>query len=139
MRHHQRPVAADAIIFLGALLALDTDGYVVPADDASALVVIGIAEEAVDATGLDDGDVKVKYVTGVTAQFVNASGAIGQADHYAFAEDDDAITDYSGSTNKNFVGPIVEFTSALAWVHVDEAVIAAYHAAVVYSDANDST
>lgn len=138
-RHYERPVAADAVIFYGALLALDTDGYVVPADDAAGLVVIGVAEQAVDNTDGDDGDLTVKYVTGCDVEFTNSGGLIGVTDHLAFAEDDDALTDYAGSTNKNYVGPVTSFTATKVWVFVDEAMIAAYCAAIQYSDANDST
>jgi hypothetical protein len=138
-RHGYRPVAADAIINLGALIGIDSDGYVVPADDAASIRVIGIAEKFVDNTDGDDGDVSVPYVTGVTAEFTNSGGLIGQADPFAFAEDDDAVTDYVGSTNKNYVGPVTAFTATKAWVYVDEAAIAAYYAAIQYGDANDST
>lgn len=139
MRHNKRGVDGGSVIYFGALIGLNAAGYVVPADDAAAIRVIGIAEEFVDNTDGDDGDVSVRYVTGVTAEFTNTGGNIGIADFVAFAEDDDAVNDYGGSTNKNFVGPVVEFSATKAWVHIDEAIIAAYYEAARYSDANDST
>jgi hypothetical protein len=138
-RHGCRPVAADAVIFLGALIAVDADGYAVPADDAADLRVIGIAEQAVDNTDGNDGDLTVKYVTNVEAEFENAGGLVAQADDLVFAEDDDAVTDYGGSTNKNYVGPMITCTTTKVWVYIDEAAIAAYYAAIQYADANDST
>ncbi len=138
-RHGYRPVDGGSVIYYGALIALNAAGFVVPADDAAGLVVIGVAEQTVDNSDGSDGDVSVKYVTGVEVEFTNAGGTIEQADMYAFAEDDDAVTDYGGSTNKNFVGPVTSFTSTKAWVFVDEAIIMAHYASNQYSDANDST
>jgi hypothetical protein len=137
-RHNTRPVAADAVIYLGALLALDADGFVVPAADAAGLKPIGFAEKSVDNTGGADGDLTVPYVTGVSAELVNAAGAIGAADVYAFAEADNEATDYAGSTNKNFLGPVEERTATLVWVFVDEAIIMSHYASNQYSDTNDT-
>lgn len=138
-RHGRRGVAGGAEIFFGALIGKDADGYLVPASDAAAVQICGISEEHVDNTNGNDGDVKCSYVTGVEAELVNSAGSIGQADTYAFAEDDQTVGDYAASAQKNFVGPVTEFTAAKAWVFVDEAVIAAYYAAIQYADANDAT
>lgn len=138
-RHGCRPMDGGSVIYLGALIGINAAGFVVPADDAANIRVIGISEQFVDNTDGDDGDVTVKYVTGVEAEFVNAGGTIVQADGLAFVEDDDAVTDYGGSTNKNYVGPVTAFTATKAWVYIDEGAIAAYYAAIQYSDANDST
>ena len=138
-RHYSRGVDGGSEIFYGALVGINAAGYLVPAADTAGITVVGVAEKHVDNTDGDDGDVECPYVTGVDVEFDNTGGNIGAGDHLAFAETDEAVNDYGGSTNKNYVGPVVKRTAAKAWVHVDESHIAAYYAAIQYSDANDST
>lgn len=138
VRHGERGVAANAVIFLGALIGKNAAGFLVPGTDAAAVQICGFAEEHVDNTGGADGDLTCEYVTGVEAELVNSGGSIGQADTYAFAEGDDAVGDYAASAQKNFVGPVIAFTAAKVSVYVDEAIIAAHYASRQYADANDA-
>lgn len=137
-RKSSRGVKAGVKIFLFALVAKDANGWIVPASDAAAVKVCGVSDVSVDNTNGANGDVECLYSTGVTVEMTNSGGSIGQADTYAFAEDDQSVGDYAASAQKNFVGPVVEFTPAKAWVYVDEAVISAYYAAIQYADANDA-
>jgi hypothetical protein len=138
-RKNRRPVAADAVIFNGALIALDTDGFVVPLADTAGLISLGVARENVDNTDGDDGDETIEYDTNISVEVKNNAGAIGAADFLAYAKNDEEATDSAGSANKVYLGPVEERTAALVWVHIDESHSAAVAAANAYSDANDST
>jgi hypothetical protein len=49
------PVKASAIIYRGSGVAVDSTGYAVPCADTSGHKFVGIAEEKIDATGVDSG------------------------------------------------------------------------------------
>lgn len=90
-------VAADAVIYPGAVVALNASGYLVPASADLALRVVGIAapkreqlnkvsiatgaEKAyVDATGLSSGDLTCEVQRKVVALMANGSSGITKAD-----------------------------------------------------------
>lgn len=53
------PVAADAVIWLGALVAVNATGYALPATATGGLTVVGVAQTRVDNTGGSAGDLSV--------------------------------------------------------------------------------
>jgi hypothetical protein len=57
-------VAAATTIYKGATVAVDTNGYAVPASDAAARKVVGIAREEVDNAAGAAGDKSVACSTG---------------------------------------------------------------------------
>lgn len=59
------PVAADAVIFKGATVCTNAAGYLVPADAAANLTVMGIADQSVDNTGGANGAVSCLIQKGV--------------------------------------------------------------------------
>lgn len=127
MRTRTDKVAANAIIFLGALIARNAAGFIVPASDAAGLKVCGIAQNAVNNTGGLDGaaGTDVTYVTGVTAELVNLAGAITRASagRSCWVGDDQSVTTAAVSVNKVFVGRVCKFTAALVEVFIDEAIV----------------
>lgn len=120
-----RGVAANAVIYLGAIIAKNAAGYVVAATDAAAVQIIGIAQQKVDNTGGANGAKTVKYATGIEAELVNASGAITVANlgRGCYVADDQSVTTRAVSVNKVYVGVVQEFTTTLVWVYIDEAII----------------
>lgn len=70
-RYRVAKVAGDAVIYKGALIGRNGDGYVVPAANTAGLVIMGVAQQTVDATDAADGDYEVNYLTGVTVPFKN--------------------------------------------------------------------
>lgn len=124
-RTGRRGVAANAVIFKGALLALNAAGWLVAVTDAAAIRVVGIAEENVNATGAANGAKLCSYITGLEVELVNLAGAIVQANlgRGCYAGDDQSVTTKGVSVNKVFVGVVTEFTAALVWVMVDDSVI----------------
>lgn len=105
-------VAADAVIYLGALLCWDTDGYLVPAAATSGYAVAGTAEEAVDNTGGDDGDLSCVFRWGHEEEFVTASLVQADIGKNCFVSDDATVDDAATNGTDIKVGHVSEIVDA---------------------------
>ena len=114
-------VAAATTIYKGALIAKNAAGFVVPASDTAALVVIGVAEEQVINSGAN-GAKTVKYATNLAVELVNGGGAIVQASKHAlcYVADDQTVTTAAVAVNDIPAGKVMEFTTTAVWVFVTE-------------------
>ena len=74
-RHLSLPVKGGATIYQGALVALDEDGFAVPATAAAGLTAAGRAEETVSNPSVDGTEV-IRVARGV---FVYANSATAAA------------------------------------------------------------
>jgi hypothetical protein len=122
-RTGRRGVAAATTIYLGALIAKNAAGYVVPASDAAAVSVIGVAEEYVANAGAA-GAKSVSYKTGVEIELLNAGGAITVANlgKGCYVADDQSVTTRAVSVSKVYAGVVQEFSTTKVWLFVDEAI-----------------
>ena len=59
------PVAAATVIYEGSLVALDANGYAIPAKKAAGLIAVGRAEEFIDNKSGGNGDVTVAVKRGI--------------------------------------------------------------------------
>ncbi len=101
------PVKANAKIWKGALVCVDSTGYLVPAADAAGLRFVGVAFESVDNTGGGNGDKRCRVVK--RGSFVyNRIGSYTQADIGATvrAASDNEVA--KTSTHNIVVGTVVE-------------------------------
>jgi hypothetical protein len=101
------PVKANARIWKGALVCIDSTGYLVPASDTANLRFVGVAFESVDNTGGANGAKRCRVVKRGTFIY-NRIGSFTQADIGTTAR---AITDNEvakTSTNNIVVGTVVE-------------------------------
>lgn len=94
-RHLSLPVKGGTTIYQGALVALNADGYAVPAEKAAGLTAAGCAEETVSNTGAD-GAAEIRVARGV---FIYANTATAadkvSAKHVlkpCYMEDDQTVT-----------------------------------------------
>jgi hypothetical protein len=110
------PVAADAVIYLGALTTEDADGYHIPNDDVAGDKAIYLALEHVDNTGGADGDKDVLVMT-LGVALLDA-GTLVQADvgTVVHATDDETLA--LTSTNNRFVGRLLGIDGAQAAVRI---------------------
>lgn len=117
----QYPVKADVIIYAGALVALDADGFLVPAAATAALKVVGRAEETFDANVADytDGD-KLLLVRQGTFKWGNsASGqeivraAVGEP---CYVVDDQTVSRYSLGGTRPPAGIVIDIEDDGVWV-----------------------
>lgn len=115
-------IAATTKIYKGSIIAKNAAGNVVPASDAAALKVLGIAEETVDNTAGIAGALTVPYITGIEAELENAAGAIVQAGKHAlcYAADDQSVSTAALMTNDLPVGLVTRFTTTKVRVYIDE-------------------
>lgn len=94
-RYLSLPVKGAAAIYQGALVALDADGYAVPAEKAAGLTVAGRAEETVVNSG-GDGEAVIRTARGVFV-YANSAEAANKvsAKHLlkpCYIEDDQTVT-----------------------------------------------
>lgn len=124
LRRQSYPVAADAVIYAGAMICIDADGYAIPASDTAGISnVVGIATAAHDNTGGADGDVDVVVEYG-GAFLIDAAAGIDQTNvgRDAVVVDDQTVTDAAAGTNDIVVGRILEFVDESqnkVWVNID--------------------
>jgi hypothetical protein len=124
-------LAADAVIYRGALVSIDAAGYLIPAADTVNTYVAGVAKDNVDNTGGDAGDVsapvdvggglllmKHAYLTGFGTDDLEQSD-VGTA----VVVSDDETVDFVGNTDQDIpVGVIDEIVTdgdpddATVWV-----------------------
>jgi hypothetical protein len=116
-------LAAGVVIYLGALIAKNAAGHIVPASDTAALKTVGVSEQFVDNTDGDAADLTVKYVTGLDVELLNDGGTIIQAGKHApcYVADDQSVTTAAAATNDILAGIVSEFSTTKVWVYVDEA------------------
>lgn len=111
-------VAADAVIYLGAILAHAADGYVQPATDTAALAIAGIAASTADATGLASGAVEVVVQRGHVERIAHSALTIADIGKNVVVSDDATVTDTAAATNDLKVGTLVGFEDGDALVLV---------------------
>lgn len=113
------PVKAGAVIFAGAMAAIDANGVCVPAAAVAALKVIGRAEGRADNTGGADGAIRARVRPGIF-RFANSGGAdlIGLKDigSPAYVVDDQTVALTSASAARPVAGTIFDVDPLGVWV-----------------------
>lgn len=126
------PVLANAIIYPGALVAIDASGYLTPGATSAVLRCVGVAapkrqqmdrDGIVDATGLSSGDISCE-VQACIALMVNGSTSLTIADvgNDCYVVDDQTVTRTNGSsagTSQVTRGDVVFSTTDDVGVTVD--------------------
>lgn len=113
------PVKAATKIFGGAMVAVGTDGYAVPASTALGLKVLGRAESTADNSAGTDGAIRVRVRAG-KFRFANSAGGdlIARADTGAdcYAVDDQTVAKTSGTNTRSVAGKIFDVDDQGVWV-----------------------
>lgn len=122
----EQPAGAATRIFAGALVMRNAAGFIVRGAVATGCFGVGIAEQPVDNTAGANGALNVRYRTGITARFRNATAGdlIAQADVGAIAWilDDDQVAKTNGTNTRSRAGIIEAVDAQGVWVRLDEAV-----------------
>lgn len=125
------PLKAAAKIYAGSLVALDVNGFVVPAADTANLKVVGVAGVTVDNTAGADGAVTVTVEAPILARFAAASITQAMVGRVMYVVDDQTFDDAVG-TNAIKAGRLAEFLSTTeGWLEIRPA-----GAGVVLADAD---
>lgn len=118
-------LAANAVIFLGAFVGLDADGYLVPVGDATHVRFLGVAEAAADNTGGADDALNVNVTLSGEYDAVASGLAAADLGAAAYGSDDQTIVTADGvEAPTNVTGVTLSAISdsndgdyALAYVH----------------------
>lgn len=113
------PVKDATKIYAGGIVAIQTDGHAVPASDASALKVVGVAKKTVDNSSGADGDLWVEVEQGI---FLLKATSITQAmvGKMMYVVDDETFDDAMG-TNGVKAGKLVEYVSTTSgWILITD-------------------
>jgi hypothetical protein len=112
------PVAANAVLFAGALAAVNATGFATPGAVAATLKGAGRVEATVDNTGGADGAKSVTIKRGVFKFKNHGADAITQADLLAdcFIVDDETVAKTNGGNTRSKAGKIVEVEATGVWV-----------------------
>jgi hypothetical protein len=112
----QLTLAANAVIYRGALVAVSATGYAVPGADTAGLTVIGRAEDTVDNTGGADGAAVVNVKRGCF-KFANSATAaltIAHVGTIAYAADDETVANTSDNAIK--AGLVIAIETDGVWI-----------------------
>ena len=120
------PVAANAVIYRGALVALNASGYLEPATTATTITCVGKAQEAVDNTGGSNGDLTCEARMGIHKWENDGTDTVVQADlgALAYAVDDQTVANTDGLSTRSAAGRIVLLESDGVWVLTDPTALA---------------
>lgn len=115
------PLAANVVIFAGALVALDASGNATPGATATTLRAAGVAQEHVDNTGGSAGDQRVEVRRGVF-QFANSASGdlITRADigATAYIVDDQTVAKTNGTSTRSAAGVIRDVDAGGVWIEI---------------------
>ncbi|MEG3640450.1 hypothetical protein [Magnetococcus sp. PR-3] len=106
------PVAAGAVIYQGALVALNASGFVVPGSTATGLQAIGKALARVDNSTGADGDLLITFKRGVYSWDNHGTDTITRA-HVggsAYIVDDHTVAATDGTGTRSVAGTIMDIT-----------------------------
>jgi hypothetical protein len=113
------PVAANAVIYAGALVAADEDGYAAPGTEASDLTYLGRAEAQVDNTGGEDGDINVQVRCDAAFKWENSAGDPvdqGCLWRICYIEDDQTVSKGNNSGARSAAGIVLDLDDDGVWV-----------------------
>jgi hypothetical protein len=114
------PVAANAKIHAGALVAVNASGYAAPGSTATGLRSAGRAEEQVDNSGGADGAKNVTVRRGVFKFKNSGADPVGTAhvlgDCYIVDDETVAATDGTGTRSK--AGKVLAVDTDGVWVEI---------------------
>ena len=116
-----RPVAADAVIYQGALVCLSATGFATPGATATTLTADGMAKESVDNTDGANGAVNVEVERGVfRLENSAAADAITAAEigDNCYIVDDQTVAKTDGSSARSIAGKIEDVDAQGVWVRI---------------------
>jgi hypothetical protein len=129
-------VAASTKIEAGKMVGVNSAGYAVEAADTAGIKVQGVAEETVDNSSGQNGDLVVRIRKNKVFKFKNSgTNAVDVADAgtLVFVEDDETVADAAG-TNGVVAGLCIEVAADGVWVEIPAAPQVATQAASAAAD-----
>lgn len=114
------PIAGATKVFAGALVALNSSGYLVPFSASTTLKTVGRNERTINNTG-SAGDLSADVKTG-TFRFANSASGdlITRADigNDCYGVDDQTVAKTNGSSSRSLAGKIFDVDDQGVWVKI---------------------
>lgn len=130
--------AAAQLIFAGALVARNATGYAAKGAASTTLIGVGRANERVDNSGGNAGDLSIKVEQGVH-RFANSADTdeIAAADigKPCYIVDDQAVAKTDGTGTRSIAGFIYDVDADGVWVEFDEVKVQIYLAGITLPEA----
>ncbi len=117
--YREPPVKGNVVLYAGAMVALDANGYAVPASATSTLIVIGRAEARYDNTDGADGAIRARVRRGCFSYNNSTStDAFTAADvgKTAYAADDNTVAKTNGTNTRPVAGTVFDVDALGVWV-----------------------
>lgn len=138
-------IIADDIIYQGALVAVNSSGYVAPASADPTLKVIGWSRGRVDNTDGAAGDLRVPYCR-KPIRLVNSAGADAitnaHVGEYCYAVNDQTVALTSGGGDRPVAGRVMHVDSSagvlVEFVGIDTGRLPVLEATVDFDDLTDA-
>jgi len=116
----EMPVKASTHIYKGALVSVDSTGYLIPAADTASTVVVGVAYEEGDNSSGSNGDVTVRVMRGGIYRYDATSITQAMIGATMYVKDDHTFDD--SSSNSIACGKLVKYISATeGWIDITSA------------------
>lgn len=110
-------LASNVIVYVGALVAVNGNGLLVPASDTAGLNVIGRAEKTVDNSSASyEAAANVDVLRGIFRYANGGSFSNAHVGDYTYALDDQTVFTASLATNDIIAGTIVNVDSSGVWI-----------------------
>lgn len=114
------PVAANAVIYAGALVCLTAAGFATKGATSTTLKVAGVAQQRVDNTGGADGALRVEVEAGHTWLMANSAAGdlitLANVGDVAYIVDDQTVAKTSGGSTRSVAGYVVDVDASGVWV-----------------------
>lgn len=113
------PVAANAVIYAGALVAANATGFATKGAEAATLTYLGRAEEAIDNTGGADAEKHIIVRRNAAFFFKNSgSDPVTQASlgKVCYIEDDETVSATDNTGARSAAGIVTGIESGGVWV-----------------------
>ncbi|CUR45513.1 hypothetical protein BN2364_1072 [Alloalcanivorax xenomutans] len=113
------PVAAATVVYAGALVVVNADGYAEPGSTATGLAYLGRADDAADNSAGADGDQGVPVRRGLAFKWENSAGdpvtqaSLGRA---CYIEDDETVSATDGGGTQSIAGTVIQIDEDGIWV-----------------------
>lgn len=118
------PVAASVLIYTGAMVALDSSGYVRPARVSTTDKVVGTAKHRADNSAGAAAAISLEVESDYAVAMVNSasSDAIALTDigSDCYAVDDQTVALTNGTSTRTRAGKIQNVTTDGVWVRFDQ-------------------
>lgn len=113
------PVAANAKILQGALVAINATGFATKGAVSTTLKGVGVAEATVDNTGGADGAVRVSVRRGAWQMGNSASSdqiTLAEINTTCYIVDDQTVAKTNGSATRSPAGIVADVDASGVWV-----------------------